>query len=160
HAVTAYRLEFILGPVGIAENDGFSNSEGEWADGSRDEDAVLVYYAGHAAARRFDPTLPADPDLCGATDDYESASTLLPTLMGEGESPEEAQVRLEQAAAAFVEEHWEPICAVAEMLIADSRLHEDEVSAIVEAFSDGVDWRDELETCRNKLRAMIGPKWV
>ena len=35
HAVTAYRLEFILGPVGIAESDGLSTSEGEWADGSR-----------------------------------------------------------------------------------------------------------------------------
>ena len=29
HAVTAYRLGFYLGPVGIAENHGFSNSDGE-----------------------------------------------------------------------------------------------------------------------------------
>jgi len=106
------------GPVGIAESDGFSTSEGEWADGSRDEDAVLVYYAGHAAARRFDPSLPADPDLCGATDDYERASMLLPALMGEGETPEEAQAGMEQAAAAFVEG---PISAVAEPTPASTR---------------------------------------
>lgn len=148
HAVIAYRLGFYLGPAGIGEDGGFSRSEGEWGDGSRDFDAAIVYYAGHAAARRRDPSLPTDPGLTGAFDDYEKAAALLPTFRQENETLEQTRVRVERATVELTEQHWAEISAVAEALFAESWLAGDDIDLIADAVVEGDDWVSKLAEYR------------
>jgi hypothetical protein len=148
HAVIAYRLGFYLGPASVGEDGGFSRSEGEWGDGSRDYDAAIVYYAGYAAARRFDPSLPAYPDLCGAADDYERAALLLPTFHQENETLEQTRERVERATVELTEQHWAEISAVAEALFAESWLAGDDIDLIADAVVEGCDWVSKLAEYR------------
>lgn len=143
HAVIAYRLDFELGPVTIAPDGshlGVSNSEGEWMDGSRDEQAILVRYAGLAAERLIDPDARVED---GAMDDYERADELLKA----GYVPKD-MATLEREAADLVTQHRPEIEALAEALLEEETLDDDEQSAVIESSDQGEHWKESLASFR------------
>lgn len=150
HAVVSYHLGFYGGPVTIKPDpemgaDGSHSGESEWADGSRDEERIVVLYAGLAAQLRLNP----EADRRGASSDYERAADLLPFVtMSKG--------ALEERARNMVEEHWEEIQAVAEALLENETLADGEDDLIMSAVIEGEDWRALLAEFRRRVR-MVQP---
>jgi len=135
HAVIAYRFKHGLGSLTIRPNEnastlGSCSSEGEWQDGSRDREQIIVLYAGFAAERAYNPKA----DKQGAAGDELKAANLL-----QPGSESTLRARAEQ----LVQENWIQISAVADALLEHETLDED-WTIIVDCVDEGEDWHNYL----------------
>jgi len=147
HVVVAHRLGLCPRKVGIQGNRSLQQLGVTWHEDSRDEETIILVYAGVAAEWLFDPET-ANPGR--ARDDYEDAGELLPFVEGD-------QATLKARAAELVARHRAEIETVAQALFEYSVLDGDEASMVVEAVEDGKDWRPALEQWR-ALKAASAPE--
>jgi ATP-dependent Zn protease len=143
HALVAYRLDFYGGTITILSDGylaGSSISESEWADGSRDIEQIIVYYAGFASESKYNK----DADKLGSSGDDERAAGLL-------KFHKETESSLRIKAKELIDKNWPIIEAIAEKLFEYKTLDGDEWSIIIDAFDEGEDW----EKCFYKMRESL-----
>lgn len=146
HAIAAYRFGHYGGTIGIIPQDGrlgFSLSENEWADGSKDIEQIIVLFAGFASEQKYNP----DANKLGSSDDDEKAYDLL-------SHTNETESNLRLKAREIIDANWEIIEAIAEKLFEYQILDWDEWSIIVDAFDEGEDWEDDFNKMRERNRIL------
>ncbi len=118
---------------------GFSLSESEWADGSRDIEQIIVLYAGLAAEQKYDP----NADESESTDDNEKAAPLL-------KRTSETETSLRQRAKDLINKNWQSIQAIVEKLLIYKTLECDELTIIIDARDEGFDPDDKFNELHNR----------
>lgn len=142
HALAAYRFNHDIGPVSIVpENDvaGICRSEGEWADGSKDIEQIIVLYAGYASESKYNE----NANKLRSSSDDEKAAYLL-------EWTNETETNLRAKAKKIIDDNWIIIEAIAERLFMDKTLEADEWSIMIDAFDEGDDPEETLRRYRNR----------
>jgi len=144
HVVADYVQGFGHGGPSIEWNseegvEGYARGETEWADGSRDKEAIISLLAGLAAARLIVPDQTVDGG--GATSDYERANELLQFVSAD-------LATLESSAADLIREHRTKVDAIAELLLEEKTVDEEDLELICIAIEEGNEWREELDKFR------------
>lgn len=141
HAVIAYRLGFDSFTVTIRPDHSAGTLGASTSEDDDDEKTVAVLYAGLAAERLVAPE--SGPEH-GAWGDYERAAEIL--------GCDEPAAHLEEQAAALVQTNRAAIEAVAEALLRDEILPDDEHHVVIDAVDEGQDWRIALQEYRDFRR--------
>lgn len=130
HFVIAERFGHYCGVVSIEPKElylaGFAATEAEWGHAQRDREVALVYLAGLAGERLVRPDA---NEHGGASDDYQQARRIL----GPDVSIAEAEV------AELVAKHQHAIRVLAEVLLVEKTLAEEEADLVVSAADEGED---------------------
>jgi len=140
HALAAYRFGHYGEEISIVPEEGTAGSslsEAEWADGSKDIEQIIVYFAGFASESKYNK----DANKIRSSGDDEKAAELLSRT-------NETESSLRIKAKEIIDKNWKIIEAIAEKLFIHKRLKDDEWSIIVDAFDEGEDWEDLF----NKMR--------
>lgn len=141
HSVLAYRFNLYCDEVSIEPRNGilgFSVSEGEWSDGSLDDEQIIVLFAGFSAEQIFDPTA----DIRVSASDIEKAEALL--NLSKPSDRKDREKRLRERTIKLLRENWKAVTAVAEALVEHRTLIWQEWTCIVDWTDEDADWRSEL----------------
>jgi ATP-dependent Zn protease len=146
HVVADYVQQFVLGDASIVPDPiegrhGYASGEAAWSEGSRDVEAIISMLAGLAAARLVFPGRGVEEG--GAGDDYEKVNELLPSVSTDLET-------LEARAAELVVTHRPLVDAVAELLLEEEYVVDDDLELVCVAVEEGENWRDALATLRRR----------
>ncbi len=150
HGVSAYRLGLQVGELTIIPNKekytlGYSLSEGEWCTGELDKEAIITCYAGYEAEKIFN----SEADKRGSAADDEHAERLLKV-----NGFDEAELREETRQ--LLEDNWNIVEIVAEQLLKDKLLKDDEWTIIIDAIDEGGDWKEALAELRRVMKYIEG----
>lgn len=143
HALAAYRFDHYGGRITIIpEGDtvGSSLSEGEWGDGSKDIEQIIVLYAGFTAESKYNKNA---NKLASSSDDAKAADLLQRT--------NETESNLREKTKKIIDKNWTIIEAIAEKLFIHQTLEDDEWSIIIDAFDEGEDWEEAFDKMRQAI---------
>ena len=139
HFIASYRLlpDRLRNWLSIEPNGRYAGESNEEApsESEEPEDMILVYYAGYAAEVVYAPKR-VDDGRAGAADDDEKANELLADIYSGSIERQRAEQRLRARAQALVVENWEALRAVANEVLARTKLGA-EVAEMIVGFIDG-----------------------
>lgn len=134
HAVAAHVLGYLVSEVSIVPNEepGEGGHTGiEFHERrSRETDRMIVWMAGFYASQTADPEV----DPASAADDWQKATAAAWRVGGSEKKMLLAWRRAEELTLAFlrIEQHWEPIRAVTEVLLKKHRIRYPMVQRIID----------------------------